>query len=94
MNPKVEVRADDSWPRIPKYNHLEPVVVDIATGVVHAAPQAGMVCYLRPVCRLAGRVAGLVFFFMNSCQLDAVVMAVGATTVHRERVFVGPRQDY
>lgn len=49
-----------------------------------------MVCYLRVVCELAGGAAELVLVFLNSCQLDAVVVAVSATAVHRERVFVCP----
>lgn len=92
VEPKVEVRAHNGRSRVPKYDHLEPVVGDIAFGFVHASPQVGMIRYWRIIRESASGAAGS-SVALNACEFDAVVVSVGATAAYRQGVFVVPGED-
>ena len=72
------IRAHDRWPRVPKDDHLQPVVSDVAIGFVHASPQLFVVSCIRTIRELAG-----LFLFTTdaliSCQLDASVVPESTT---------------
>ena len=81
-------RAHDRWSRVPKNSHLDPVVGDIAMGLMHASPQIVLVIYGRTILERAGRLSADSFgFAVWKPYTDPVTE--GAAGIHRKRVLVG-----